>query len=140
MPRRKREEPVRRQPDRRANRTILIRTLVLMGMFGVAAFVPLFFQLWNIQIQDYDRYRELVADQQTADSTVEANRGAIYDSAGVPLALSATVYNVQLSPKEILQCQDDYQKKAEAAAEEGEELEENGVRFRYVTYRREEMA
>lgn len=25
-------------------------------------------------------------------------------------------------------------------AEEGEELEENGVRFRYVTYRREEMA
>ena len=26
------------------------------------------------------------------------------------------------------------------AAEEGEELEENGVRFRYVTYRREEMA
>ena len=123
MPRRKREEPVRRQPDRRANRTILIRTLVLMGMFGVAAFVPLFFQLWNIQIQDYDRYRELVADQQTADSTVEANRGAIYDSAGVPLALSATVYNVQLSPKEILQCRDDYREKAEAAAKKGESLD-----------------
>ena len=123
MPRRKREEPVRRQPDRRANRTILIRTLVLMGVFGVAAFIPLFFQLWKIQIQDYDRYRELVADQQTADSTVEANRGTIYDSAGVPLALSATVYNVQLSPKEILQCQADYQDKAEKAAEDGETLD-----------------
>ena len=123
MLRRKREGPVRRQPDRRANRTILVRTLVLMGMFGVAAFVPLFFQLWSIQIQDYEYYRERVANQQTADSTVEANRGTIYDNAGVPLALSATVYNVQLSPKEILQCQADYQKKAEEAAEDGETLD-----------------
>ena len=106
MARRKKERLLRQQPDHRANRTILIRTLILMGIFGVAVFVPLFFQLWKIQIQDYDYYRGLVADQQTKDSTVEANRGTIYDSNGVPLALSATVYNVQLSPKEIIQCQE----------------------------------
>ena len=51
------------------------------------------------------------------DSTVAANRGTIYDSNGVPLALSATVYNVQLSPKEILQCQESYQEKVERPRE-----------------------
>ena len=54
MARRKKERLLRQQPDHRANRTILIRTLILMGIFGVAVFVPLFFQLWKIQIQDYD--------------------------------------------------------------------------------------
>lgn len=119
MARRKKERLLRQQPDHRANRTILMRTLILMGIFGVAVFVPLFFQLWRIQIQDYDYYRGLVADQQTKDSTVEANRGTIYDSNGVPLALSATVYNVQLSPKEIIACQEDYQEKVEQAEKNG---------------------
>ena len=121
MARRKKERLLRQQPDHRANRTILIRTLILMGIFGVAVFVPLFFQLWKIQIQDYDYYRGLVADQQTKDSTVEANRGTIYDSNGVPLALSATVYNVQLSPKEIIQCQDNYKEKVEQAEKNGKD-------------------
>ena len=121
MARRKKERLLRQQPDHRANRTILIRTLILMGIFGVAVFVPLFFQLWKIQIQDYDYYRGLVADQQTKDSTVEANRGTIYDSNGVPLALSATVYNVQLSPKEIIQCQENYKEKVEQAEKNGKE-------------------
>ena len=121
MARRKKERLLRQQPDHRANRTILIRTLILMGIFGVAVFVPLFFQLWKIQIQDYDYYRGLVADQQTKDSTVEANRGTIYDSNGVPLALSATVYNVQLSPKEIIQCQENYKEKVEQAEKNGKD-------------------
>ena len=117
----KKDRVIRQQPDRKANRTILIRTLILMGLFGVAAFIPLFFRLWQIQVDEYDKYNELVADQQTKDSTVEANRGTIYDSNGVPLALSATVYNVQLSPKEIIQCQKDYQEKVEEAKENGKD-------------------
>ena len=121
MARRKKERLLRQQPDHRANRTILIRTLILMGIFGVAVFVPLFLQLWKIQIEDYDYYRGLVADQQTKDSTVEANRGTIYDSNGVPLALSATVYNVQLSPKEIIQCQENYKEKVEQAEKNGKD-------------------
>ncbi|WP_130870314.1 penicillin-binding transpeptidase domain-containing protein [Intestinimonas massiliensis (ex Afouda et al. 2020)] len=118
----KKDRVIRQQPDRKANRTILIRTLILMGIFGVAVFVPLFFRLWQIQVDEYDKYNELVADQQTKDSTVEANRGTIYDSNGVPLALSATVYNVQLSPKEIIQCQKDYQEKVEEAEKNGKDL------------------
>ena len=40
---RKKDRVIRQQPDRRANRTILIRTLILMGIFGLAVFVPLGF-------------------------------------------------------------------------------------------------
>ena len=96
------------QPDRRANRTILVRTLILLGVFGVAVFVPLFVRLWQLQIRDYDRYQGQAVEQQTADSVVAASRGTIYDRNGEVLAMSATVYNVQLSPKEILACQEKY--------------------------------
>ena len=99
---------VAQQPDRRANRTILVRTLILLGVFGVAVFVPLFIRLWQLQIRDYDRYQGQAVEQQTADSVVAASRGTIYDRNGEVLAMSATVYNVQLSPKEILACQEKY--------------------------------
>ena len=104
----KRNRRVLRQPDRRANRTILIRTLILLGLFGVAAFIPLFVRLWQIQIRDYDRFQGLAVEQQTGDTTVAADRGTIYDRNGEVLAISATVYNIQLSPKEILECQERY--------------------------------
>ena len=81
----------RRKPDHRANRTILIRSLFLMGVFGLVAFVPLFAKLWQIQIKQHDYYEELAVRQQTRDSTVTANRGTIYDSQGEVLAMSATV-------------------------------------------------
>ena len=35
---------IRQKPDRRANRTILIRSLFLMVLFGLVVFIPLFFQ------------------------------------------------------------------------------------------------
>ena len=70
------------KPDRRANRTILVRTLFLMGIFGVVAFVPLFVKLYQIQITEHDKYEQMAIDQQTRDSTVSANRGTIYDSKG----------------------------------------------------------
>lgn len=120
---RKRKRMVQQQPDRRANRTILVRTLFLLTLFGVAAFVPLLVRLWQIQIRDYDKYQGMAVEQQTADSTVEANRGTIYDRSGETLAMSATVYNIQLSPKEILACQEAYREKAANAAENGKTLD-----------------
>ena len=56
------------QPDRRANRTILGRTLFLMVIFGVVAFIPLFATLYDLQITRHD---ELEAkDSDTEDFTV----------------------------------------------------------------------
>ena len=87
------------QPDRRANRTILVRTLILLAVFGVAAFVPLFIRLWQLQIRDFGTYQSGAVENQTADTTVAAQRGAITDRNGEVLAMSATVYNIQLSPR-----------------------------------------
>lgn len=90
------------QPDRRANRLILRRTLVLMVMFGVVSFGVLLWKLWQIQIVNHEFYEEKAIEQQTRDVTVSANRGTIYDSDGNILAISATVQNVILSPRDVL--------------------------------------
>ena len=89
-PRRRKSRMVPQQPDRRANRTILLRTLFLMLVCGVCAFVPLFVKLYQIQIVEHEKYEQLAIDQQTRDSTVSASRGTIYDSKGTPLAMSYT--------------------------------------------------
>jgi stage V sporulation protein D (sporulation-specific penicillin-binding protein) len=44
----------KKETDRRANRTILGRTILLMVMFGVLAFIPLFAKLFQIQIVEHD--------------------------------------------------------------------------------------
>ena len=117
--RKKGNRVIRQRPDRRANRTILIRSLFLMGVFGLIAFIPLFIKLWQIQINQHDYYQELAVEQQTRDSTVTANRGTIYDSQGAVLAMSATVYNVQLSPKDLQETLESYQEKVKKAQESG---------------------
>ncbi len=110
------------QPDRRANRIILGRTLFLMLLFGVVAFLPLFGTLYNLQITRHEELEARALDQQTSDMTVSASRGAIYDSKGNTLAMSATVYNVQLSPLEVLRVQEDYAKRVEAAKSDPDKM------------------
>ena len=65
MARRRVNREIRQQPDHRANRTILVRTLCLMVIFGVVAFVPLLAKLYEIQIVKYDEYTARALDQQT---------------------------------------------------------------------------
>ena len=120
--RKKGNRVIRQRPDRRANRTILIRSLFLMAIFGLVAFIPLFVKLWQIQISQHEYYQDLAVQQQTRDSTVTANRGTIYDSNGEVLAMSATVYNVQLSPRDLVETQESYQKAVEKAQESGGKL------------------
>ena len=60
--------------DNRQNRTILGRTICLMALFGVVAFIPLLWKLWQIQIVDGEFYEEQAIDQQTRDMLVTAKR------------------------------------------------------------------
>ncbi len=106
-----RQEASQPAPDRRANRTILIRTLVLLAVFGVAAFVPLFGKLYAIQIRDHKMYQEKAIEQQTMDNSVAANRGTITDTNGKVLAMSATVYDIIISPKDFAAVQESWDKK-----------------------------
>lgn len=92
----------KRQPDRRANRSLLRRTIFLMVVFGVALFIPLGVQLWKLQITENELWTERAANIQTRDVSVSASRGSIYDAAGRTLAMSATTYNLILSPKDLI--------------------------------------
>lgn len=109
------KEQKKREKDRRANRTILWRSIFLMAVFGVVIFVPLLVKLWDIQITNYDYYKELAAKQQTRDLTVSAERGTIYDANGSILSMSATVQTVVLSPLRVAELQKEYAEAVEDA-------------------------
>ena len=104
------EKKQNQQPDRRGNRTILGRTIFLMGLFGVVIFIPLLVRLYDLQITNHEYYQELAISQQTRDVAVTANRGTIYDSKGTPLALSSTAYDIIVSPRDLDPVQENYKK------------------------------
>lgn len=94
--------------DHRANLTILRRTLGLMVLFGVVAFVPLMWKLYQLQIVQHEDLQGKALRQQTYDTSVTAARGTIYDCNGEPLAMSAEVHNIMIAPREIIEYRKNY--------------------------------
>lgn len=93
----------KRRPDsaRRANRMIGARTLLLLAVFGFAAFALLFSKLYEWQIVRHDELQDIAVRQQTLRTTVGASRGTIYDRNGRTLAISSTAENVCISPRQL---------------------------------------
>ena len=87
----------------RSKRVIFRRTVFMMLMCGIVLFVPLFWKLWDIAIVHHEEYQQLATQQQTLDLSVSASRGNIYDRSGNVLAMSATVYSLILSPRDLVQ-------------------------------------
>ncbi len=83
------------------NEMMLRRTLVLMLVCGIAAFVVLGMQLFRLQIIDGEKYASMAIEQQLRETELSASRGTIYDRNGTVLAASADVYTIFLSPAEI---------------------------------------
>lgn len=100
-------------PERKANRTILARTVFLLALCGVVVFIPLFYKLWTIQIRDHDFYQQKAISQQTRDNAVSASRGQIKDANGKVLATSGTVYDVIISPNDFTTVQENWDEKAQ---------------------------
>lgn len=84
------------------NRSLFRRTIFLLAAVGVIAFVPLVVQLVKLQLFQHDYWEERAANQQTRDVAVNAGRGTIYDAQGRTLARSGTVYQLILSPRDVL--------------------------------------
>lgn len=82
-------------------RQMLRRTLFLMAVCGIAAFAVLLVRLYKLQISDHAYYEQLAIQQQLRSAPTSTSRGVIYDRNMNPLAVSATVENVYLSPAEI---------------------------------------
>ncbi len=85
----------------KSNRSLLRRTIFLMVVMGVLVFIPLVAQLVRLQIVQYDEWKQRAANQQTRSVAIAANRGTIYDSQGRAMAMSATVYQLILSPRDV---------------------------------------
>ena len=83
------------------NRQMLRRTLFLMAVCGIAAFLMLLLRLYKLQIVEHEYYEKLAISQQLREAPTAAARGKIYDTNMNILAVSATVDNVYLSPAEI---------------------------------------
>ena len=95
-------DPKRKDENiRRANRVIQTRSFVLMLIMGVAMFVLLFFQLFDLQIIRHEELQSKAVNQQTRRTVVTASRGTIYDRSGNIMAISASAETIILSPLEI---------------------------------------
>lgn len=74
---------------------ILVLIIVFALIFAVAL------RVGYIQIVKGNEYKERALSQQTADTSIEAERGIIYDSTGEKLAQSVKCYTVYVYPGEI---------------------------------------
>lgn len=84
------------------NRSLFRRTIFLMVCLGVVLFIPMVVQLWKLQIVQHDYWESRAANQQFMEVSVNSGRGTIYDSQGQVLAMSATVYDLILSPADLV--------------------------------------
>ena len=80
---------------------MLRRTLFLMAVCGIVSFVLLLGRLYKLQIKEHEKYESLAISQQLREAGGSPVRGEICDRNGFPLAVSASVDNVYLSPVEI---------------------------------------
>ena len=97
-----------RQYDRlRLNTGQHRRIRLVMFLFGVLAFVPIFWRLYDLMVKNYDRYAALALRNQTRTTTVTAERGEIYDRNMNILATNIHVENVYLDPHELKQSKAD---------------------------------
>ncbi len=85
----------------RLNSRGMKRIVVLGGIFGVATFLVLFGKLWQLQVVQHEKLENRAITQQTKEVTSTANRGTIYDANGDVLAISGSVQNVILSPRDV---------------------------------------
>lgn len=109
--------PMNKNLNSSTNRTMLRRTLFLMAVCGIVAFLVLAARLYVLQIRDHDKYEQLAISQQLRETGSSAERGTIYDCNMNILAMSADVENVYLSPAEIAMYKEDPQLIADGLSE-----------------------
>ena len=83
------------------------RIYLVMLLLGVLAFLPVLWRLYDLMVTQYDRYAALALRNQTRTTTVNAQRGEIYDRNMNILATDVHVENVYLDPHELKQSKAD---------------------------------
>lgn len=99
------------------NRMMLRRTLFLLVVCGIVAFLVLGVRLYQIQVRDHDYYESMAIEQQTRETKITADRGTVYDRNMNILAMSATAETIYLSPAEIAMYEEDVELIADKLSE-----------------------
>ncbi|MBQ9717544.1 MAG: hypothetical protein IJV76_06080, partial [Clostridia bacterium] len=100
----------------RTERSSAIRMFVIFGLF-VALAAVIIGRLAEYQLKMYDYYQTKVLNQLTIQTDVTPERGTIMDRNGNILATNKTVYNVLLSPQDIINRVEKDKKSVKARAE-----------------------
>ena len=93
--------------SRGPNTMMLRRTLFLLIVCGIVAFIVLGARLFKLQILQHDELESMAVEQQVRETTVTANRGTIYDCNRKIMAMSASVETIYISPAEIAMYEED---------------------------------
>ena len=86
---------------------MLRRTLFLLIVCGIAAFLVLIGKLFDIQVLHHKQYESAAIDQQVRETTIDSGRGSIYDRNMNILAMSASADTIYISPAEIVMYDED---------------------------------
>lgn len=117
------------QPDstpttRTPTRQMRIRARVVLILVAVVFFAANVVKLFQLQILEGEDWQKRAVSQQLSDTVVSAKRGPIYDSDMELLAVSADVWKIIMSPKNISACS---WKNLEGVDEEAEVSKDEGV-------------
>ena len=86
-----------RTPTKQMRRRALVAVILVVGLFFGANIA----QLVRLQVLQSADWQKRAVSQQLSDTVVTAKRGIIYDSNMQPLAESADVWKIIMSPKDI---------------------------------------
>lgn len=87
--------------ERPPDRIMLSRTLILLLVCGIAAFIVLLSRLYYLQIVQHEQLESAAIEQQLRETELDSGRGTIYDRNMNILAMSADAETVYISPAEI---------------------------------------
>ncbi|MCL2425683.1 MAG: penicillin-binding transpeptidase domain-containing protein [Oscillospiraceae bacterium] len=87
--------------EQKISRALLFRTLFLLAVCGIVAFVILAVRLYDVQITNNSYFQSRTLSAQLRETSLAYSRGTIYDINGRILAMSGPVENVFISPLEL---------------------------------------
>ena len=118
------KQPDRTPTTRTPTRQMQIRGRVVLILVSVVFFLANIVKLFQLQILEGEDWQKRAVSQQLSDTVVSAKRGPIYDANMEVLAMSADVWKIIMSPKNISACN---WKRLEGVDKEAELSKEDGV-------------
>ncbi len=91
----------------------VLRRARVVSALVFAVIVALVIRILWIQTVQYDTYQAKVIEQMTTESTVNADRGNIYDTNGILIATNITTYRIFIAPRTIAEEQSKADEKGE---------------------------